>query len=69
MNERLMLRPAECAEAIGISRSKAYELISSGAIPSVTVGGCIRVPVEQLRTWIAAQTTGGSQRPEGAQVA
>lgn len=55
MTDRLMLRPAETAEAIGISRSKAYELIARGDIPSVKVGGCVRVPIEHLRAWIARQ--------------
>jgi excisionase family DNA binding protein len=53
--ERLMLRPTETADAIGVSRSKAYELIARGEIPSVKVGGCVRVPVEHLRAWIARQ--------------
>jgi excisionase family DNA binding protein len=52
---RLMLRPIEAAEAIGVSRSKAYELIASGEIPSVKVGGCVRVPVDALRLWIDRQ--------------
>jgi excisionase family DNA binding protein len=54
-NERMMLRPAEAAEAIGVSRSKVYELIAGGEIPSVRVGGCIRVPVAALREWIDRQ--------------
>jgi excisionase family DNA binding protein len=55
MNDRLMLRPGEAAEAIGVSRSKAYELIARGDIPSVRVGGCVRVPVDALRAWIGRQ--------------
>lgn len=55
MTERLMLRPTEAADAIGVSRSKAYELIAKKEIPSVHVGGCVRVPVEALRAWIASQ--------------
>ena len=55
MENRLLLRPAEAGEAIGVSRSKAYELIASGEIPSVRVGGCVRVPVEALRAWVARQ--------------
>jgi excisionase family DNA binding protein len=54
-NERLMLRPNEAAEAIGVSRSKAYELIAAGQIPSVKVGGCVRVPVAALQAWINSQ--------------
>ena len=55
MGERLMLRPAEAAEAIGVSRSKLYELLSSGALPSVRLGSSVRVPVSALRDWIERQ--------------
>jgi len=53
--ERVLLRPNEAGDAIGISRSKAYELIAKGQIPSLKVGGCVRVPVDALRAWIAKQ--------------
>ena len=53
--ERLLLRPAEAAEAMGVSRSKAYELIAGGVIPSIKVGGCVRVPVGALQQWIVQQ--------------
>ena len=53
--ERLLLRPVECAEAIGESRSKTYELIARGEIPSILVGGRRRVPVEALKARIAQQ--------------
>ena len=33
--DRLLLRPAEAAEAIGIGRSKVYELLASGDLPSI----------------------------------
>ena len=59
MNDRLMLRPAEAANSIGVSRSKCYELIARGDIPSVKVGGCVRVPVQALRDWIAGQLASG----------
>jgi excisionase family DNA binding protein len=59
MTERLMLRPTEAADAIGVSRSKLYELIAARAIPSVRVGGCVRVPVDALRAWIARQLEAG----------
>jgi excisionase family DNA binding protein len=53
--ERLLLRPVEAAEAIGIGRSKIYELLASGEIPSIRVGASVRVPVDALRAWIARQ--------------
>jgi excisionase family DNA binding protein len=56
MTERILLRPAEFAEAVGISRTKAYELIARGEVPSVRIGGSVRVPIDGLRTWIEQQT-------------
>jgi excisionase family DNA binding protein len=53
--DKLLLRPIEAAEAIGIGRSKIYELLASGELPSIRIGGSVRVPVEALRAWIARQ--------------
>ena len=55
--DRLLLRPIEAAEAIGIGRSKVYELLASGELPSIRIGGSVRVPVDALRAWIAQQST------------
>jgi excisionase family DNA binding protein len=52
MSEKLLLRPIEAAEAIGVSRSRAYELIGSGQIPSIRIGSSVRVPVAALKDWI-----------------
>jgi excisionase family DNA binding protein len=54
--DKMLLRPAEVAEVLGIGRSKAYELIGSGVIPSIRIGSSVRVTAEGLRAWIAAQT-------------
>lgn len=53
--ERLLLRPTEAAEAIGIGRSKVYELLATGELPSVRIGSSVRVPVGALREWINRQ--------------
>ena len=53
--ERILFRPAEVGVALGISRSRAYELIAKGDIPSVLVGGCVRVPVDALKASIDRQ--------------
>lgn len=55
--EKLLLRPVEAAEAIGIGRSKVYELLASGELPSIRIGGSVRVPVDALRAWIAQQSS------------
>jgi excisionase family DNA binding protein len=55
MAERILYRPAEAADAIGVSRARCYELIASKTIPSIRVGNSIRVPVDALRLWVARQ--------------
>ena len=51
----LLYRPAEAAEALRVSRSKSYELMNKGEIPSVRIGAVRRVPVEALRQLIQAR--------------
>ena len=57
---KLLYRPAEAADAIGVSRAKLYTLVASGVIPSVRVGQSIRVPVDALREWIEHQLEAGA---------
>jgi excisionase family DNA binding protein len=51
MDEKLAVKPARVAVFLDISRTKTYELIAAGDIPSIRVGGSIRVPVDALREW------------------
>ena len=53
--DRILYRPAEAAEAIGVSRSRIYELINSKTIPSIRVGNTVRVPVADLEKWVSDQ--------------
>ena len=46
--QREFLRPSEAAAALGISRSKIYEALATGEIPSAKIAGVRRVP----RAWI-----------------
>ena len=57
--ERLLLRPTEAADVLGIGNSKLYELIAAGVIPTVRVGSRLRVPLEALRHWIRQETERG----------
>lgn len=50
--DRLLLRPVEAGEAMGVGRSKVYALLASGELPSVRIGSSVRVPVDALRAWI-----------------
>lgn len=66
MTERLAWRIIEFAESYGVSRSKAYEIVASGEVPSITIGGCRRVPVESARAYIAHQLAANGKAPEAA---
>jgi len=46
--DRLLLTPAEAAQALGIGRTKVYELMASSALASVQIGRCRRVPRDAL---------------------
>ena len=53
--ERLLLRPEQGADALGMSRAAFYKLLSSGAVPSITIGRSRRIPVASLEAWVARQ--------------
>ena len=47
--EPLLYRPAEAAEVLRVSPSKLHELMNSGEVPWMRLGGVRRVPVEAIR--------------------
>jgi excisionase family DNA binding protein len=49
---RLLLTVPEAAEALAISRSKLYQLLSTGAVASIRIDGSRRVPVAALNDYI-----------------
>jgi excisionase family DNA binding protein len=53
--DRLLLKPAEAADLIGVGRSKIYALLATGELPSVRVGASVRVPATALRSWVDQQ--------------
>lgn len=50
--EPVLLTPEQAARALSIGRSKVYELIFSGALASVKIGGSRRIPVDALADFI-----------------
>ena len=52
---RLLLRPAEAAEALAVSPRKLWELTNRGVIPSVRIDRCVRYDLGDLRRWINEQ--------------
>ncbi len=57
--DKLLLTPVEAARALGIGRSKVYELLSSGALDSVRIGSCRRVPADALHSFLVELRAGG----------
>lgn len=55
MIDKLMLRPREAAEAIGIGRTQLYRLVKARIIPACRLGNSIRIPVAALKAWAEAQ--------------
>ena len=53
--EKLLLKPSEAAEVLGIGRSLIYELIARREIPSVRLGRCIRIRRDSLEQWLKEQ--------------
>jgi excisionase family DNA binding protein len=55
-NARYLLRPAEVAELLGVSRSWLYAAVQTGRIPSLRLGGAdgpVRFRPQELDEWIA----------------
>jgi excisionase family DNA binding protein len=49
---RLLLTSTEAAEALGIGRSKLYELMRAGVVESVLIGTARRIPADAVETYI-----------------
>jgi excisionase family DNA binding protein len=62
MNEPILLTPAQAARALGIGRSKLYELLQTGVLESVHIGACRRIPAEALLDLVARLRGGDTPR-------
>jgi len=51
--DKLLLKPMEVAEMLGLGRSRTYEMLAVGELPSIRIGKSIRIPVKDLDEWIA----------------
>ncbi len=56
--EKLLLRPVEAAEMLGVGRSTIYELLSNGTIPRVQLGHSVRIPADGLKAWVRERSRG-----------
>ena len=51
--ERLLYTAQEAADALHVSRSKVYDLLRSGRLRSVKIGGLRRIPADALAELVA----------------
>ena len=51
-SQRLLLRVPEVAKALGLGRTKVYELIAAGELPVIRLGRAVRVSVTSLQKWV-----------------
>ncbi|WP_246178521.1 helix-turn-helix domain-containing protein [Actinomadura decatromicini] len=51
--EPLLWRPEQAAVMLGIGRTKVYDLIRTGALRSVRLGGSRRIPASALTEFVA----------------
>ena len=56
LSDLVLLRIDVVSELCAVSRSRIYELIAAGDLPSIKIGASRRVVASQLREWIARQS-------------
>lgn len=49
-----VLNAGDVADLLGLSRSRVYEALRLGEIPSIRVGRRLLIPTHGLRAWLAA---------------
>jgi excisionase family DNA binding protein len=52
---RVLLRPEEGAEAVGVSRAQFFKFLADGSIKSLKIGRLRRIPLAEIESWVARQ--------------
>ena len=60
--DKLLLTPTEAADALGIGRSKVYELLRAGTLAWIRIDRCRRIPLEDLTAMISRLRGSGDGR-------
>ena len=56
----LLLNAVETGRLLSISRAKVLDLAARGEIPSLRIGGSVRIPRDSLGTWIVERIRASS---------
>jgi len=59
--DKLLLTPEEAARAVGLGRTKLYELLRCGELESVQIGAARRVPVDAVHAYVQRLRTGAQE--------
>jgi excisionase family DNA binding protein len=62
----MLLRAAEAAKLLALGRTKVYELMANGSIPSVKIGRAVRIPRAGLERWVRQQAGDEAGDPQEA---
>jgi excisionase family DNA binding protein len=52
---RLLLRPEEAGDALGISRARLFQLLAEGNLKSLKIGRSRRIPISEIERWVDAE--------------
>ena len=63
--EKILLKPKEVTQYLGLSKSKVYEMITTGQLPSIRIGRCVRVPAKALEQWVEDQQNENNNMSRG----
>ncbi len=63
--DRLLFRIDEAAEVLSLGKSKLYELLARGELPTVKIGRATRVPAESLQRWVRKQVAAAESAAAG----
>jgi excisionase family DNA binding protein len=61
MTAKLLLTVEEAAEVLSLGRTKVYELIAAGEIPTVKIGRARRVSAKALTVFVGRLDAGASE--------
>ena len=53
----LLIDSREVSRLIGLGRTKTFQLMASGELPTIRLGRCVRVPRVALEAWIEDRTS------------
>lgn len=53
--DKLAVKPTEAARLLDVSRPTLYQWMNRADFPVVRIGGCVRIPIDDLREWVRAQ--------------